>query len=93
MNSQSHTTGLAAYADCSSASAFPAFSTEFYRPLLHAQRQQNYVYSKFGITSFPRLPLCKILFFFAVAIAELANGEKSHTQSLTHSLNQITQLI
>ena len=35
-------------------------------------------------SSSPRLPLCQISFCFTASIAELAHGEKSHTQSITH---------
>jgi len=37
-------------------------------------------------SSSPRLPCAKFCFSFMTSIAELADREKSHTQSLTHSL-------
>ena len=46
-----------------------------------------------GIILIPRLPLCQISYRLFSPIAELANGEKSRTQSLNHSLTHPTYLM
>ena len=50
------------------------------------------VFEVWASSSSPRLPLCQIS-FFRVAVAELALGEKSRTQSLTHSVTQSAHLM
>ena len=53
-------------------------------------------YARFNVrpsSSSFRLPLCRICFLFAASIAELARGEKSRTQSLTHSVTHPAYLI
>jgi len=70
----------------------------FYRQVWYRALSLRYarIYARIqrsGIILAPRLPLCQII-FVAPPVTELARGEKSHTQSLDHSLNHsITQLI
>ena len=47
------------------------------------------VYSKFGHHPHPQATFVRNFVSFSASIAELAHGEKSHTQSITHSLTQL----